>query len=245
MSNHDSLGDRMKQYESAYRHTFPRRMPLIVRVDGKAFHRWTRSCRKPFDANLITVMNFAASALCSEIQGSKMAYVQSDEISVLINSYETHETQPWFDNQLQKIVSVSAAIAAATVTREAPEYLRIYESAYFDARAFVLPESEVANYFLWRQNDASRNSVQMLARSLASHSECNNKNLAALMELAFQRGQNWNDLPTHFRRGRCLIQESFEADDGTVRNRWTVDNEIPIWKGEARSYIERFLAVKE
>jgi tRNA(His) guanylyltransferase len=237
----DSLGDRMKGYEAAHRIVLPRRLPVIVRVDGKAFHRWTRPCVRPFDANLCDVMNHAAIALCEEIQGAKLAYVQSDEISVLIHSYETHESQPWFDNQLQKIVSVSAAIAAVTVTREAPERLGINAPAYFDARAFVVPEADVTNYFLWRQQDATRNSIQMLARSLASHKECDGLDTNKLQELSWQRGQNWNDLPTSHKRGRCVVRERFEVE-GTERHRWVVDNEIPIWKAEGREYIERFFA---
>lgn len=240
MSMADSLGDRMKSYEAAHRIVLPRRLPIIVRVDGKGFHRWTRTCRRPFDENLIMVMNLAATALCNEIQGAKVAYVQSDEISVLVHGYETHESQPWFDNQLQKIVSVSAAVAAVNVSRLAPENLGIREPAVFDGRAFVVPEADVTNYFLWRQQDATRNSIQMLARSLASHKECDRLNTNALQELCFQRGQNWNDLATHLKRGRCVIRERLESA-GVERSRWVLDNEIPIWKGLDRAYIDRFV----
>lgn len=237
----DSLGDRMKLHERAHRIHLPPRMPVIVRVDGKGFHQWARSCRKPFDDNLCTIMNDAAAALCDEIQGAKLAYVQSDEISVLVHSYETHESQAWFDNNLQKLVSVSAAIAATTVSMFAPEYVGIHEPAIFDGRAFVLPEAEVTNYFLWRQNDAARNSIQMLARSLASHKECDGLGCNELQELCWKRGQNWNDLPTRYRRGRCLLRETYTLNEA-VRHRWTVDNEIPIFKADGRQYIERFFA---
>lgn len=114
MTENSSLGDRMKAYEAAHRIVLPRRMPVIIRVDGKGFHRWTRHCARPFDSNLIEVMNIAAVELCEEVQGTRLAYVQSDEISLLVHGYETHESQPWFDNQLQKIVSVAAAIAKTT-----------------------------------------------------------------------------------------------------------------------------------
>ena len=237
----DSLGDRMKSFERAHRIHLPPRMPVIIRVDGKAFHQWTSTCRKPFDDNLCTIMNDAAAALCDEIQGAKLAYVQSDEISVLVHNYETHESQAWFDNNLQKLVSVSAAIAAVTISRLAPEYVGIFKPAIFDGRAFVLPEAEVTNYFLWRQQDATRNSIQMLARSLVSHKECHGLNTNQLQELCWQRGKNWNDLPTKYKRGRCLIRERYEFD-GAERHRWTVDNEIPIWKAEGRRYIERFFS---
>src|SRR5690606_28151994 len=111
-----------------------------------------------------------------------------------------HETQPWVNNRIQKIVSLSASVAASTMT------ILSEKTAEFDARAFVLPESEVANYFLWRQQDATRNSIQMLARSLYSHKECDRKNTSQLQEMCFQKGKNWNDLPTSLKRGRCAVR---------------------------------------
>src|SRR5271166_1882089 len=184
----DSLGDRMKVFEGAYRIGLPIRMPVIIRVDGKAFHTYTAGCKKPFDAGLMECMNLTAMELCKELQGCQMAYVQSDEISLLLTNYQTFDTQSWFDNNLQKMVSVAASIAGVTFTMNSDkvwgfdEYygLPIQRPAYFDARAWVLPKEEVTNYFLWRQQDATRNSVQMLAHSLYSHKQLNNKNSSEL-----------------------------------------------------------------
>jgi len=209
-------------------------MPLIVRVDGRAFHTWTRGFERPFDERIIDWMNGVATYLCHEIAGAQFAYVQSDEVSVLVHNYKRHETQPWVNNRIQKIVSLSASVAASTMT------ILSEKTAEFDARAFVLPESEVANYFLWRQQDATRNSIQMLARSLYSHKECDRKNTSQLQEMCFQKGKNWNDLPTSLKRGRCAVRYDVVPECSIG---FTIDNEIPIWKGEGRSYVERYLAI--
>lgn len=258
MSN-DSLGDRMKSYEDSYRISLPIRMPVIIRVDGKAFHTYTRQCKKPVDQGLVECMNETAKKLCETIQGAKLAYVQSDEISVLVNNYETIDTQPWFDNNLQKMVSISAAVASTTFTFNswriwkgavaAPVGLECIKPAMFDSRAFLVPKEDVVNYFLWRQQDATRNSIQMLARSMYSHKECDNKNTSELQELTFRKGVNWNDCPVSQKRGRCLVKTQYEhvgtnpktgEEIPSTRSTWTVDNNIPIFSQD-RSYIEKYV----
>jgi len=118
-------------------------MPVIVRVDGRAFHTVLRSAQKPFDPIVVSAMQRVAKSLCNEIQNAKLAYIQSDEISILLNNYEKLETQSWFGNNIQKMVSISAAVA----TREwhfnpALNPRSTYESpqATFDSRIFVLPK---------------------------------------------------------------------------------------------------------
>lgn len=257
MSN-DSLGDRMKSYEDCYRTQLPIRMPLILRVDGKAFHTYTKNCKKPVDQNLVDCMNETAIKLCQTIQGCQIAYVQSDEISLLVTNYADVDTQSWFDNNLQKMVSISAAVASVTFTQgswkiwaptNSHELDAWMKPAYFDSRAFVLPKEDVNNYFLWRQQDATRNSVQMLARSLYSHKQLENKNNSELQELCFQKGINWNNCPTSQKRGRCIVKqttikqgtnpktgETFDAE----RSEWVVDNEIPVFSQD-RNYIEQYV----
>jgi tRNA(His) guanylyltransferase len=263
MSSRDSLGDRMKSFEDSYRLSLPIRMPVILRADGKAFHTYTRQCKKPVDPGLVKCMNETAKALCEAVQGTKMAYVQSDEISLLITNYDTIDTQSWFDNNLQKMVSVASGIASSTFTFNswriwmggvmAPVGLESIKPAVFDARAFIVPKEDVVNYFLWRQQDATRNSVQMLARSLYSHKDCENKNNSELQEMIFRKGINWNDCPVAQKRGRCLIKADYEhigtnpktgEQIPSVRSGWKVDNEIPIFS-EDRKYVERFIYLDE
>jgi tRNA(His) 5'-end guanylyltransferase len=270
MSN-DNLGDRMKSYEDAYRTHLPIRMPVILRIDGKAFHTYTKGCKRPLDQGLIDCMNETAKYLCEHVQGCQIAYVQSDEISLLLNNYTDVDTQSWFDNNLQKMVSISASMASVTFTMNswqiwAPKTSAEVDAgadpmsecdfnrpAYFDSRAFIVPKEEVVNYFLWRQQDATRNSVQMLACTLYSHKQLEGKGNSELQELCFQKGINWNDCPTSQKRGRCIVKtkvmkqgtnpktgEVFNAE----RTEWVVDNEIPIFSQD-RSYIEKHVYVSK
>jgi tRNA(His) 5'-end guanylyltransferase len=235
-----SLGDRMKAYETASRSVLVPRMPVIVRVDGKAFHTYTRSLSRPWSEELMLVMDTTAAQLCSEVDGAIGAYVQSDEISILIHPYRSYEQQPWFRGQIQKVVSVTASIASATFTAFSPDIFGEVRPAYFDSRAFVLPEKEVCNYFIWRQQDWERNSVQMLARSMFSHKSLHGKGRRDILPMCHDAGQPWGDLPTYLKRGRCVVREKFEHEDGTTRNRWVVDREIPIFKEDRRFWERHF-----
>lgn len=239
-----SIMDRMKQYEKAFRTVLPPRLPVILRTDGRSFHSYTKGCEKPFDLKLMKAMDDCAIALCEEIQGAELAFVQSDEISILIHSYKTFDSQAWFGNQIQKMTSICGSIASSVMTSKSVDLFGQVKLANFDARVFALPEADVCNYFIARQQDWTRNSVQMLARSMYSDKECFKKNNAALQEMCFQKGKNWNDLPTALKRGRCVVKESYEVTtptgEASQRSRWVVDSEIPIFS-EDRDYIEKYL----
>ena len=266
--NCDSLSDRMKAYENISRVYLPRRLPVLIRVDGRAFHTFTRGFQKPFDAVLMNAMQQTAKRLCEEVIGCKLAYVQSDEISLLITNDDTLETQPWFGNNLQKLVSLTASIATLTFNKAFSEcewgwyhtlldshiddsgkvqvpddLIRIsdahhhaYDKATFDSRAFILPPSEVCNYFIWRQQDAVRNSIQMVAQSMYSHNELHGKNSSELQELIHARGVNWNDYPVPCKRGTCIVKREEEVD-GIVRHKWVIDDNIPTFT-KNRAYIQ-------
>lgn len=240
--NGDALGDRMKRYENAYRAALPWRLPVVVRIDGRAFHTYTNGCERPFDARLVDAMDACAAAVCEDAHGAALAYVQSDEISVLLHGYRALDSQPWFDNGVQKIVSVAASLASAEMTARSASIFGETKRAQFDARVFVLPEAEVCNYFIWRQQDAARNAIQMMASAHYSHRELHCKNTNVMQEMLFQRGVNFNDTPTRYKRGRCIVREVFEVD-GATRHRWAPDNEIPKFTQD-RSYIERHLATE-
>jgi len=235
-------------YEGAYKIRLPMRIPVVIRTDGKSFHRYTRGLKRPFDEQFISAMNATAIRLCQEIQGAQLAYLQSDEISILVHNYKKLVSQAWFDNELQKMCSISAGIASAEMTRQSLNLFGEVRPAVFDSRVFIMPESEVNNLFLWRQNDSTRNSIQMVAQSLYSHKELHRKNNKEMQEMIFQMGQNWNDYPTHQKRGRCIVKQLYTAtlEDGSkcVRSRWEVDNEVPIFS-KATNYIEKHLEREE
>ncbi len=249
-----SLGDRMKHnYENAYKFRLSRRMPVIMRLDGKSFHTLTRDFQKPFDLNFIGLMNISANAVCEEIQGAQIAYIQSDEISILIHNYKRLASEAWFDNEIQKMCSVASSIASVTFSMKMKEYniqpnVLTRTMNVFDCRVFVVPEHEVCNYFIWRQQDWQRNSIQMLASSMYSQNELHKKNQNDMQEMCFQKGANWNDLSPILKRGRCIIKDNsrngWGAENGTNGGNWTVDNDIPIFS-QNRTYIDKYLEVQE
>jgi len=238
----DSLGDRMKEnYENRTRYSLMRRAYTIIRVDGKAFHTYTRGLKRPFDEQLIEAMDQTAAYLCSKIQGAKFAYVQSDEISVLLTDFDTLQTSAWFDGNVQKISSVSASMAtnkfnqirlsqlAKSKDFSIQDLLLEFKGAEFDSRVFQVPtKSEAANYFIWRQQDATRNSIQSVAQSLYGHKQLEGKNTNQLQDMIFQKDINWNDYSSGLKRGRLVAKENFEIEPGKIRTQARVV-EVPIF----------------
>ncbi len=251
MSERDNLGDRMKRYEDVTRYHVLRRTPVIIRLDGKAFHTFTKGLKHldptmdktPYSIKMHEVMTATTIALVHEIQNVQLAYTQSDEISLLLRDWDKHETEQWFDAGIQKMISVSAAIASVTFNYFFNE-LRIPQSysdlAKFDARVFNLPKEEVTNYFIWRQQDASRNSVQMYGRHYFSHKQMHGKNNSQVQDMLMkEHGFNWNDAPTWSKRGSCAYPKP-ETMNYPYPVIW--DDEIPIFTAD-RNYIERHLII--
>ena len=253
----NSIGGRFKQnYEYPFKYKLPERMPVIIRLDGRAFHSLTKKCEKPFDNDFINLMDRTAIFLCKEIQNVQFAYIQSDEISLLLHNYKKLNSQSWLNNEIQKMCSISAAMASSFFSVLLNVFIEntlkyggniIYPQ--FDSRCFVLPEAEICNYFIWRQKDWERNSIQMLAQSLFSYNELHKKTNVELQEMCFQKGKNWNDLDTSLKRGRCVIKKvpvDVESGDGIkiLNPEWKVDNEIPIFTQD-KNYIEKYLEVEE
>lgn len=231
----DDLGDRMKGYENANRLYLTRRMPMVIRVDGKAFHTLTADMKRPWDEGMIEAMLFTAKYLCEHIQNVKLAYVQSDEISLLLTDYDRLGTEAWFDKNLQKMVSVSAAMATLAFNKNIVKSYPNKEGV-FDSRAFIIPKEEVCNYFLWRQNDATRNSVQMLARANFSHKSLDGLNNSQVQDkLILEKKINWNDEATYKKWGSCIRK----SDMG-----WAIDLEPPIFSKD-RGYINDLLIPEE
>lgn len=234
----------MKGYEQASKTVLPGRLPVIIRVDGKAFHTYTKGAEKPFDEKLMDVMDETALALCEEIQGACVAYVQSDEISVLIHSYKELESQPWFANELQKMVSVSAGVASGTFSLASAKIFGTPKMAVFDSRAFVIPESEVSNYFIWRQRDCIRNSINTIAQCSYSQKELYGWNLDQIKKILRENEdidvddeQAWEP---YFIRGRCVRRRMTKQEETNVyRQAWNVERRIPLF-GDDRGYVEDF-----
>ncbi len=256
MANND-LQTRMRTYENVTRTHLTRRMPVIIRLDGKAFHTFTKRFDKPFDAVLSQAMYETTLYLCKNISGCVLGYTQSDEITLVLCDYKTTSSQAWFNNNVQKMCSVSASMATmafnatfakivndmmqtdtGNFTPEKTQRIAAYNAAIkngamFDSRVFNIPKEEVNNCLLWRQQDATRNSIEALAQAHFSHNELQNLNCNQLQELLWQKKNiNWNDIPVPYKRGVCCIRVALEKEtpNGTVtRNIWMIDCDIPIF----------------
>lgn len=201
---YDSLGDRMKtNYENVFRQTLIRRMPVIIRVDGKAFHTFTKGLKRPASSNFRECMLYAVKNTAEQMQGFKVAYTQSDEASFLLTDYDTHETSPWFGYVKSKLETIAASYMTLYFNQKVAQILpeKAYSCPVFDARAFNVPKEEVTNYFLWRANDCSRNSMQMLAQANFSHKELQNKNTQQMNEMLYKIGVLISNEPQWFRNG--------------------------------------------
>ena len=278
MPVHDDLGVRMKTfYEQIPKTKLMRRCPVAIRIDGKAFHTFTRGFQKPFDDLMVKSMQATMKYMCENIQGCVLGYTQSDEITLILVDYKKLNSSAWFDYEVQKLCSVAASMATMAFNKffynmvmeetaggEFTEgiagiHLNAAEKgAMFDARAFNIPKEEVTNLIYWRQVDAKRNSIQSVGQAYFSHKELDKKSSDMIQCMLFEeRGVNWNDYPTHLKRGSCCVKNKIVIEsDGVVataqlrdttadENNWIIDNEIPIFKGEGRKYIDDLIFVGE
>lgn len=210
----DSLGDRMKKYEDVNRIKLMRRTPAIIRLDGKAFHTWTKGLDRPHDDTFIAIMANTMKFVCENVQGAVFGYCQSDEISILLRDYDNLTTDAWFDGNVQKMVSVSASLATGIFNKLAADAFEDKPLAFFDSRVFSLPKDEVVNYFIWRQNDAVRNSIRSVATHYLGHKKCHGLNNQQVQDLLMQLDVpvNWNDIEIHKKRGLCYNSISKQVD---------------------------------
>ena len=254
MAVKDDLGKRMKVfYEQIPKTRLMRRTPVAIRIDGKAFHTFTKGMKKPFDDILMLSMQETMKFLCENIQGCVFGYTQSDEITLILIDYQTFTTSAWFDYEVQKMCSIAASMAtmqfnkvfAENVSLEKKQikgtnkYIEVMEravqkGAMFDARCFNIPKEEVTNLVYWRQIDAARNSVQMVGQANFSHAELQHKTSNMIQDMLHeQRGINWNNYATPYKRGTSCIKTK---DAG-----WVLDYDMPQLKGEGRAYLENLI----
>lgn len=281
MDNSD-LAKRMKAYEAVSKTSLMKRCPVIMRLDGKAFHTFTGGFARPFDLVLQKAMQDTMKYLCENIQGCVLGYTESDEISLVLIDYMKLNSAAWFDYEVEKMCSVGASMATMafnksfekrvdewgrenlpgwddggtneTVDEELIKLCDTYaqaiiKGALFDCRVFNVPKEDVTNCIYWRQLDASRNSIQMVGQANFSHRELQNKSCNNIQDmLMLKKGINWNDFPTTCKRGSCCKKIAVSDPDGVniaAREQWRIDNEIPLFKGEGRDYIDSLIFVGE
>lgn len=178
----DALGERVKRYEAVSRGLLTPNTPVFIRVDGRAFHTYTRRCNKPFDMDLVNAMVYAAQMTAAEMSGFVLGYVQSDEATFMLSDYTRPETQGWFGYETSKLVSLSASLFTAYFNERLGTHPN-FGLATFDARAFNVPLDDAPNVFVWRQKDWGRNWVSMLARSQFSAKELHGKGTAEVLTM--------------------------------------------------------------
>lgn len=238
------LAERMKGYEKRNRYYLQRRMPVILRLDMRAGHSFTKGFKRPFDEVFIKSMQETAKYLCENIQNCKLSYQQSDEITLLLVDYDKLNTDCFFDYRVDKLCSIAASMATMAFNKFFEncvdeyrfgkwngvskyeegtwEYIQVLLSAVekgamFDARCFNIPKEEVTNLCYWRQLDASRNSIQMVGQANFSHKELQNKSCNDIQDMLMtQKGINWNDLPTYQKRGSCCVRNKIIIESDGV-----------------------------
>jgi tRNA(His) 5'-end guanylyltransferase len=243
----DNLGDRMKAfYEDRAKTFLPRRTYTIIRIDGKAFHTYTKGLTRPFDWDLVNDMDETAKFLCENIQGAKCAFVQSDEISIVLTDFDKITTDAWYDGNVQKITSISASLATAKFNELRPGKL-----AFFDSRCYTIPsESEVINYFIWRQQDTVRNSISSAAQSEYSPKQLHGVNSGMMQEMLFtEKGINWNDYDPKLKRGRMIRKKEFvmkgtTPNNGAIRSKWIVEAPPTFTEEIGNRYMKNRLSIK-
>lgn len=275
MPVNDELGMRMKEfYEEVPKTRLVRRMPVAIRIDGKAFHTFTRGFKRPFDEVLGKSMRETMKYLCENIQGCVLGYTQSDEITLILVDYQNLNSCAWFDYEVQKVCSIASSMATMAFNKFFTKNVNYFEmthehdntineycttlvnaaekGAMFDARCFNIPKEEVCNLIYWRQLDATRNSIQMVGQANFSHKELQKKSCNMIQEMLFaKKGINWNDYPTYLKRGSCCIKTTIQNPNVDIKDGvypksiWMIDLDIPIFKGDGRQYIDKLIYVGE
>ena len=211
------------------------RCPVAIRIDGRAFHTFTKGFQKPFDEILMKSMQETMQYLCENIQGCVFGYTQSDEITLILVDYKNLTSTAWFDYEVQKMCSIAASMATIAFNNIFSKYVKKFDlalayndngidteenrklweiytravnkGAMFDARCFNIPKEEVANLIYWRQLDAMRNSVQAVGQANFSHKELQGKSCANIKEMLKEKGIDWDSLPLECQRGSCCIKK--------------------------------------
>lgn len=252
-----NLGNRMKEYENVSKTKLIKRMPVIIRLDGQAFHTFTKGFNKPFDKILIKTMQETTKYLCENIQNCVFGYTQSDEITLVLVDYHDINVSTYFDNEVQKLCSITASMATMffnkIFTILVTEYILLHPNsklnniytrklnkAIFDSRCFNIPVDEVTNLIYWRQLDAITNSILSVGQANFSSQELQYKSCNEIKQMLKQKNINWDRLPVHYQRGTAFKKVELSCN----KYGWIIDKEMPVLYGDKREYLENIIAMK-
>ena len=259
LHKNEDIGNRIKSnYENRAKNFLTRRIPVIIRVDGKSFSKFCNRFEKPYSYPLNTMLCSVLKYLCENIQGAKFGERHSDEISILVTDFDTLTTDAYFDYSVQKICSITASMATSEFCRQLiinneksikPVLFVEEKWPTFDSRCFNIPEDEISNYFWWRNIDCTRGSINMLAQSKFSHKELQNKNCKEMQEMIFNKFNiNWNDLPQFQKTGFICTRKNAEKEiekgpnkgEKCLRSFWEIESS-PKTRNEIDSIISKIL----
>lgn len=220
----DSFGDRMKTYERVSESQLIPNLPIVVRLDGKSFSKYTSRLERPYDLKLIELMQNTCKHLMKISHNIKVAYQQSDEITLIISN--DYDNPVEYSGRVQKLCSILAAECSVYFATHA--YIlenALHDHPVFDCRIFNVPDwVEASNAVLWREQDATKNSIQLAGQSNFSHKEMQGlKNNQVQEKLLLEKNINWNDYPASFKRGSYIKREKyFDPDLNTERSHFVV-----------------------
>jgi tRNA(His) 5'-end guanylyltransferase len=213
----DEFGDRMKAYEAVEAsRALDGFLPIYARIDGRSFSNFTRAMRRPFDERMTAAMVGVTKHLVSSTH-ARIGYTQSDEIS-LVWLADAPDSEPLFGGKVQKLTSVLASMAAASMQYEIRQAFDAEDAnvlcaalPHFDCRIFSLPsKSEAANAFLWRAMDARKNAVSMATRSVYSSKQMHGQDQAAMRAMLAKKGIDFETYPASFKWGTWVRRSNYE-----------------------------------
>tara|TARA_Y100000034_G_C6910429_1_gene424497 strand:+ start:12427 stop:13296 length:870 start_codon:yes stop_codon:yes gene_type:complete len=216
-----NLDDRMKLYEKSLDLSLMPLSPVLARLDGKAFHTFTKGLDRPFCREFHDLMVETAKYLIDKTN-AQCAYTQSDEITLTWYS-SLSQSLVFFGGRVAKMTSVLASMATGFFNQKMPQFLPEKRNAdyiaLFDARVWNVPNREEGtNCFVWREQDATRNGIQMAGQAYFSHAQLQNKSCDEIQDMLWQEHNiNWNDYPTCQKRGTYVqkrrVTRPFSADE--------------------------------
>lgn len=204
----DTLGNKIKDLEGieCFRKFIPN-LPIIVRADGRSFHQFTKGLARPYDTRFSSLMVETTKYLVEQTVAD-LGYTQSDEISLILLNNKGEKSQPFFNGRIFKIISTISALCSVYFNKHLSTYIpeKANKTPTFDCRSFQAANNkDIIDYLLWRETDATKNSISMASQSVFSHKSLQNLNTSEMQEKLFQeKNINWNDYPDFFKKGTYI-----------------------------------------
>lgn len=235
------LSERMREYELASKTRFPKRVPILIRADGKKFSKFVKDFEAPFDSLLGEMLKLTAFNVAKKLDGCVFFTQHSDEMSFFINTYQTLNQKGLMNLTKHKIDSEVASMITLEFVKQlvANDLTHLLDKFKgFDARSWVLPKDEVVNYFFERQTSSKRNSIQMYARQYFTQKEINGlSGLLMIEKMREEKNFDWESVDTWHKYGWLGYPV---LHHGKLTNRWEVD-EAEYLREDGRDLLTKYV----